>query len=358
MRRLPRSLCAPAWSPAPLTAIRAGRLLDPEAGRDPHQSDHPRRGQRDPRRRTERRDSGRRAGDRSVADDGAARPRRRAQPSRAHLQAGAGEQRLLLHLRAGIDGAARDPGGVERHPDARLGLHHRPRHGQQRATTPTRRCGRRSSRAGFPDRRSSTPGSSSAAWAASSSRRPRWRRTTTSSIPEYLDADTPDEIVKAIRQNILFGAQGDQDLRRLQAVRLHGRRDPARHPRGGEGRDEGRGPRADASTARGTRSKPGIWSIAHSTAPQRRDAQADGAEGHLARRHRDADRARRSSGVAAGLPADRRRPEERVRQQGAADVLDRRRLLGRRARRAAKCASSSSRRGRTPASRTPTSCAR
>ena len=54
--------------------------------------------------------------------------------------------------------------------------------------------------------------------------------------PEYLDADTPDEIVKAVRQNVLFGAQGDQDLRRLQAVRLHRRRDPAVHPRGGEGR--------------------------------------------------------------------------------------------------------------------------
>jgi hypothetical protein len=25
--------------------------------------------------------------------------------------------------------------------------------------------------------------------------------------PEYLDADTPDEIVKAIRQNVLFGAK-------------------------------------------------------------------------------------------------------------------------------------------------------
>src|SRR5438045_9453914 len=25
--------------------------------------------------------------------------------------------------------------------------------------------------------------------------------------PEYLDADTPDEIVKAVRQNILFGAK-------------------------------------------------------------------------------------------------------------------------------------------------------
>ena len=25
--------------------------------------------------------------------------------------------------------------------------------------------------------------------------------------PEYLDADTPDEIIKAVRQNVLFGAK-------------------------------------------------------------------------------------------------------------------------------------------------------
>ena len=51
----------------------------------------------------------------------------------------------------------------------------------------------------------------------------------------------------------------------------------------------------------------GIWSIAHSTGAQRRDAQADGAERHLARRHRYARQARRSSGVGAGLSAHRRR---------------------------------------------------
>ena len=212
-----RSLCARSLgahavvaqqpAPGPVTAIRAGRLLDPEAGRDPHQPDHPRRGHAHPRRRAERRDSRRRAGDRPVADDGAARPRRGAQPSGAHLQAGAREQHLLLHLRAGIDGAARDSGRVERHPDARRPASPSSATWATTATTPTPRCGRRSSRAGFPVRRSSTPGSSSAAWAGSSSRRPRWRRTTTSSIPEYLDADTPDEIVKAVRQNVLFGAK-------------------------------------------------------------------------------------------------------------------------------------------------------
>ncbi|MBI1877169.1 MAG: FAD-dependent oxidoreductase, partial [Chloroflexi bacterium] len=67
-----------------------------------------------------------------VADDGAARSGRRAQPPRAHLQTGAREQYLLLHVRSGIDGAARDSGGVERHPDARVGLHDRSRHGEQR----------------------------------------------------------------------------------------------------------------------------------------------------------------------------------------------------------------------------------
>ena len=83
---------------------------------------------------------------------------RRAQPPRAHLQAGAREQHLLLHLRAGLDGAARDPGGVERHPDARVGLHDRPRHGQQRQL---RRHGAApGDRAGLDSRarRSSTPG--------------------------------------------------------------------------------------------------------------------------------------------------------------------------------------------------------
>ena len=52
--------------------------------------------------------------------------------------------------------------------------------------------------------------------------------------PEYLDADTPDEIVKADPAERAVRRARDQDLRGLQAVRLHGRRDPADHPRSRE----------------------------------------------------------------------------------------------------------------------------
>ena len=173
-------------------------------------------------------------------------PRRSAQPPGADLQAVSGKQHLLLHLRAGIDGAARDPGGVERDPDARVGIHDRPRHGQQRATTPTRRCGRRSIRDGFPGPTIINSGIIIGGMGGQFFPTPEMFKDHNIVYPEYLDADTPDEIVKAIRQNILFGAQGDQDLRRLQAVRLHRRRDPARDPRGGEVGHEGRRPRADA----------------------------------------------------------------------------------------------------------------
>ena len=83
--------------------------------------------------------------------------------------------------------------------------------------------------------------------------------------------------------------EGDQDLRRLQAVRLHRRRDPAGHPRGGEVGHEGRGPRADAERRAERDRGRHLVDRAFGRA-QRRDAQADGAEGHLARRHRDAAR--------------------------------------------------------------------
>jgi imidazolonepropionase-like amidohydrolase len=42
---------------------------------------------------------------------------------------GSREQHLLLHVRAGVDAAAGDSGSIERHPDARVRFHHRPRHG-------------------------------------------------------------------------------------------------------------------------------------------------------------------------------------------------------------------------------------
>ena len=220
-----------------------------------------------------------------------------------------------------------------------------------------RRCARRSSRAGFPGRRSSTPASSSAAWAASSSRRPRWRNDHNIVYPEYLDADTPDEIVKAIRQNVLFGAKVIKicvDCKpygyTADEIRLV-IREAAKSGMKVEGT-------CRRSTARRNAIEAGIWSIAHSTGAQRRDAQADGAEGHLARR----DRARRQDSRAIRC---RRRPtsatvaglKNAYANKVPLTLLDRRRLLRRRQDARRGRASSSSRPGRTPAFRTPTSCA-
>ena len=111
----------PRW---PAARSRRGRRAD--------QPDHPGGGDAHSGSWREPRDSARRAGDRSLEAHRDARPGRRAQPSGADLQAGAGEQRLLLHVRPGVDGTSRHSGGVERHPDARVRLHHRPRHGEQR----------------------------------------------------------------------------------------------------------------------------------------------------------------------------------------------------------------------------------
>ena len=129
---------------------------------------------------------------------------------------------------------------------------------------------------------------------------------------------------------------GDQDLRRLQAVRLHRRRDPSVHPRSRQGRDESRRPRADAERREERDRGRHLVDRALDRA-ERGDAHADGAEGHLPRRHRHAGHARRPSGVAAGVSADRREPEGRLRQEGAADVFHRRRLLRRRQTRGEVC---------------------
>ena len=81
--------------------------------------------------------------------------------------------------------------------------------------------------------------------------------------PEYLDADTPDEIVKAVRQNILFGAKVIKICVDCKPYGYTADEIRLVHPRGREGGPEGRGPRADASTARGNAIEAGIWSIAH-----------------------------------------------------------------------------------------------
>ena len=80
--------------------------------------------------------------------------------------------------------------------------------------------------------------------------------------PEYLDADTRDEMVKAIRQNILFGARVIKICVDCKPY-AHGRRDPVHHRRGGQSRTESRRPRADRE--RRAKRDRGIWSIAHSS---------------------------------------------------------------------------------------------
>ncbi len=83
--------------------------------------------------------------------------------------------------------------------------------------------------------------------------------------PEYLDADTPDEMVKAVRQNVLFGARVIKicvDCKpygyTTDEIRLFIRE-------AAKVGHEGRGSRADANGARNA-IEAGIWSIAHSGA--------------------------------------------------------------------------------------------
>ena len=111
--------------------------------------------------------------------------------------------------------------------------------------------------------------------------------------PEYLDADTPDEIVKAVRQNILFGAKVIKicvDCKpygyTADEIRLVIRE-------AAKAGHEGRRPRADAER-RAQRDRGRHLVDRALGRAQRRDAQADGAEGHLARRHRNAAGARRA----------------------------------------------------------------
>ncbi len=147
--------------------------------------------------------------------------------------------------------------------------------------------------------------------------------------PEYLDADTPDEIVKAVRQNVLFGARVIKicvDCKpygyTADEIRLV-IREAAKAGMKVEGHVQTVARRAERDRRRH------LVDRALDRA-QRGDAHADGAEGHLPRRHRHTGHARRPSGVAAGVSAHGREPEGRLRQESAADVLHRCRLLRRR----------------------------
>ena len=139
--------------------------------------------------------------------------------------------------------------------------------------------------------------SSSAAWADSSSPTPEMAKDHNIVYPEYLDADTPDEIVKAIRQNILFGAKvikicvdckpygytADEIRLVIREAAKSGMKveGHVQTERGAQKCDRG-GHLVDRALGR-----------AH-----RRIPQADGAEGHLPRRHRNAAGSRGPSGIA------------------------------------------------------------
>ena len=79
------------------------------------------------------------------------------------------------------------------------------------------------------------PASSSARWAASSSPTPEMSKDHNIVYPEYLDANTPRRDRQGGPPEPAVRREGDQDLRRLQAVGLLGRRHQAVHRRGGEG---------------------------------------------------------------------------------------------------------------------------
>ena len=131
--------------------------------------------------------------------------------------------------------------------------------------------------------------------------------------PEYLDADTPDEIVKAIRQNVLFGARVIKicvDCKpygyTADEIRLI-IRESAKAGLKVEGHVQTLARRAQCDRG-------GHLVDRALERAERRDAQADGAEGDLARRHGNAAGARGPSGVG------RRRTGER--SQGLKNAYD------------------------------------
>ena len=175
-------LCAASAADGQITAIRAGRLVDPDTGTvATNQVILVEKDKFTAVGANLRSPPGR--GHRSVGDDGDAGTGGRAQPSGAHLQGRAREQRLLPHVRARLDAAARDPGRVQRHPDALGGLHDHARHGERWQLR--RRRAAHGDRAGMDSRADDHQlrASSSAAWAGSSGPRPRWRWTRTLSTP-------------------------------------------------------------------------------------------------------------------------------------------------------------------------------
>ena len=119
--------------------------------------------------------------------------------------------------------------------------------------------------------------------------------------PEYLDADTPDEIVKAVRQNMLFGAKVIKicaDCKpwgySVDDIKLVVERSGEGGLQGGGALPDG-GRRAACDRRRRVVDRP---RLGHDG----REPPADGAEGRVARRHRDADLADRPHDEAALRP--------------------------------------------------------
>jgi imidazolonepropionase-like amidohydrolase len=173
--------------------------------------------------------------------------------------------------------------------------------------------------------------------------------------PEYLDADTPDEIVKAIRQNVLFGAKVIKicvDCKpygyTADEIRLIIR----------ESAKSGMKVEGHVQTLAGAKNAidAGIWSIAHSTALND--------EMHKLMAQKGIWRAGTETpqGLAGHPVTDQayRRTVDGLKNayDNKVPLTSRRTLItGWKARRAARCAWSFSRPGRTPAFRTPTFCA-
>ena len=144
--------------------------------------------------------------------------------------------------------------------------------------------------------------------------------------PEYLDADTQDEIVKAVRQNMLFGAKVIKicaDCKpwgySVDDIKL------VMH----EAAKAGFKVEAHCQTVDGARRAidAGVWSIAHDSGMTE--------ENHRLMAQKGVWRAGTETPISLTGHTTKERydrtvedAEERVRAQGAADVLDRRRLLG------------------------------
>ncbi len=215
---------------AEVTAIRAGRLIDPETGRAASNQVILIDGEKITAVGANVADSRGRHGHRPFGPDRPAGPRRHPHAPRHHLQGHPGARLLLPDLRHRLDAAARHPGGLERHPAPELRLHRGARSRQQR---PLHRHGpARGHRAGL------DPGPDA------HSLRNHHRRQGRAVLADTGDVEVPRHRLPRVprsrharrdregraREHALR-REGHQDLRRLQALGLHRGRHEALHYR-------------------------------------------------------------------------------------------------------------------------------